>query len=72
MNPEIILLDEPTSNLDPEMRENLIQLLKQIPSTKIIASHDLDMINTLCTRIYHLKEGKITSLSTYEVGKGTY
>lgn len=71
MNPEIILLDEPTSNLDPEMRDNLIQLLKQIPNTKIIASHDLDMINILCTRIYYLKGGKITPLSTYEVGRGS-
>jgi len=62
MNPEIILLDEPTSNLDPEMRENLIQLLKQIPSTKIIASHDLDMINTLCTRIYYLKKGTLIEI----------
>jgi cobalt/nickel transport system ATP-binding protein len=62
MNPQIILLDEPTSNLDPEMRENLITLLKQIPNTKIIASHDLDMIYTLCTKIYFLKEGQITQL----------
>lgn len=62
MNPHIILLDEPTSNLDPEMRENLINLLKQIPNTKIIASHDLDMVYTLCTKIYSLKEGQITQL----------
>jgi cobalt/nickel transport system ATP-binding protein len=59
MDPEILILDEPTSNLDPRQRRNLIALLKSIRVTKIIASHDLDMIAELCGRTALLNHGQI-------------
>lgn len=59
MEPEIILLDEPSIALDPRNRKNLIQILNEMPETKVIASHDLDMILDTCQRTVLLAEGKI-------------
>src|SRR4030042_143833 len=50
MNPDILILDEPPSFLDPKSRRRLINLLKSFDHTKIITSHDLDMISELCVR----------------------
>ncbi|MBE0479080.1 ABC transporter ATP-binding protein, partial [Candidatus Aerophobetes bacterium] len=44
MDPEILILDEPSSNLDPRARRHLIELLKSINLTKIISGHDLELI----------------------------
>jgi cobalt/nickel transport system ATP-binding protein len=62
MDPEILVLDEPTSNLDPRQRRNLIDLLRGIAVTKIIASHDLDMIAELCGRTALLNRGRKISI----------
>ncbi|MBL7068333.1 MAG: ABC transporter ATP-binding protein [Candidatus Omnitrophica bacterium] len=59
MKPDIILLDEPTANLDPGGRRELIDFLKTIKTTKIIASHDLEMIYRLCGRTMLLNKGRI-------------
>lgn len=59
MEPEILVLDEPTSNLSPQLRRKLIAFLKNIESTKIIASHDLEMISELCKTVILLNEGTI-------------
>ncbi|MFH2034819.1 MAG: ABC transporter ATP-binding protein, partial [Candidatus Zixiibacteriota bacterium] len=59
MQPELLVLDEPTSNLDPRQRKNLISLLRNINVTKIIASHDLAMISQLCERVLLLNNGMI-------------
>jgi cobalt/nickel transport system ATP-binding protein len=48
MSPEILVLDEPTSNLDPAAKWGLIELLANLPMTKLIATHDLDMVEALC------------------------
>ncbi|MBF0407074.1 MAG: ABC transporter ATP-binding protein [Candidatus Riflebacteria bacterium] len=61
MEPEIIVLDEPTSNLDPKSRRNLINLLKKMPQTKIIATHDLEMVIELCERTIIMNDGKISA-----------
>jgi len=61
MKPEIMALDEPTSNLDPKSRHDLMQLLKTMDKTKIIASHDLDMILDICDRIVILDKGTIAA-----------
>lgn len=58
MNPKILVLDEPTSNLDPKHRRQLIGILKGISVTKIIASHDLDMISRLTDRVLFLRDGR--------------
>ena len=59
MNPSILIMDEPTSALDPKARRNLINLLNSFDYTKVIASHDLDMILDTCDRTVVLKEGQI-------------
>lgn len=59
LSPEIILLDEPSIALDPRNRKNLIQIIGEMGGTKIIASHDLDMILDICERTILLSKGKI-------------
>jgi cobalt/nickel transport system ATP-binding protein len=59
MRPSIMLLDEPSSFLDPKARRNLIHLLKGLSLTQVIATHDLDMALDLCARVVVLKEGAI-------------
>lgn len=59
MQPDIILLDEPTIALDPKNRRKLIQTLNQLDYVKIIASHDLDMILETCDRVLLMSDGRI-------------
>jgi cobalt/nickel transport system ATP-binding protein len=59
MDPEILVLDEPSSNLDPRHRRDLMELLGKLPMTKIIASHDLDFISRTCTRVALLDAGAV-------------
>ena len=59
MLPEILVLDEPTNGLDPYARRLLIALLKGFHHTRIVTSHDLDMIFELCERTIVLHEGEV-------------
>lgn len=59
MEPELVLLDEPSIALDPGNRRNLIRILNEMPETKIIASHDLDMILDTCEETILLAEGRV-------------
>ena len=59
MNPEILVIDEPTANLDPGSKWSLIGLLKRLPMTKIVASHDLELVQALCLRTIILDQGKV-------------
>lgn len=61
MDPEVILMDEPSTALDPMNRRTLINAIKQLPQTKIIASHDLDMILETCNRVILLNHGEIVA-----------
>lgn len=62
MNPEVLVLDEPSSNLDPRHRRALIGLLRKLPLTKVIATHDLDLVADLCSRIALMDGGRIVTL----------
>ena len=59
MLPEILVLDEPTNGLDPHARRQLIALLKAFHHTRIVTSHDLDMVIELCERTIVLHEGMV-------------
>lgn len=59
MTPDILVMDEPTSNLDPRARRTLIELLAGFHHTKIIATHDLDMVLDLCERTIVIHDGHI-------------
>jgi cobalt/nickel transport system ATP-binding protein len=59
MSPDILVMDEPTAGLDPQARRQLINLLHTFKHSKIIATHDLDMVMDLCERTIILHDGKI-------------
>lgn len=61
MHPDILIMDEPTAALDPKARRKLINLLKTFEHTKLITSHDLDMVLETCTRIIVIKNGEIVA-----------
>ena len=61
MEPEVILMDEPTAALDPRNRRLVIETIRELPQTMIIASHDLDMILDTCRRVILLYEGRIAA-----------
>ena len=51
MKPDLVLMDEPSNALDPYNRRTLIRQLNQMSETKLIASHDLDLILETCERV---------------------
>jgi cobalt transport protein ATP-binding subunit len=59
--PAILILDEPTSDLDPRGRREFKALLRQIPATKLIATHDLELAVELCPRAIVLDRGEIAA-----------
>jgi len=59
MRPEILALDEPTSNLDPQSRRELIALLRGLEKTLIVATHDLESVLELCSRAVLLDRGEL-------------
>ncbi|MDZ4168323.1 MAG: ABC transporter ATP-binding protein [Coriobacteriia bacterium] len=61
MKPSILVLDEPSSDLDPRARRRLIELLKSFEHTKIIATHDLDLAVELCERTIVMRDGALVA-----------
>ncbi len=61
MEPDILAMDEPAANLDPRSRRLLINLLKSFSHSKIIASHDLDLILDVCRRCIIIKNGSVAA-----------
>ena len=59
MSPDILVMDEPTTGLDPHARRRLIELLRSFHHTKIIASHDLDLVLDLCARTIIIHQGEV-------------
>jgi cobalt/nickel transport system ATP-binding protein len=59
MSPSVLVLDEPTDGLDPAARRRLIKLLAGFTQTRIIATHDLDLVLDLCTRVIVMREGAV-------------
>ena len=61
IEPKCILLDEPTTGLDPRNRKVLINIIKSLDKIKIITTHDLDMAMEICQRVIVLSNGKIVA-----------
>ena len=61
MEPEMIVMDEPSTALDPCNRRTVINTINRLPQTKLIASHDLDMILDTCQRVILLSHGRIAA-----------
>ena len=59
--PRIFVLDEPTSGLVPRGKRELVGLLRGLPATRVVASHDLDLVVSLCSRVLVLDEGTLVA-----------
>ncbi len=59
--PDILLLDEPSSNLDPRGRRRLIELLRSFEHTRMIATHDLELVVEVCSRVIVLDGGRVVA-----------
>ncbi len=64
MEPEILLLDEPTSHLDPRSRLEVIKLIQKFPGTRVIATHDFELILKVATRVILINRGRIKADGT--------
>lgn len=61
-NPSVLLLDEPTADLDPELRKKILHIIHKINkkgTTVVVASHFMEEIQHLCTELYDLDQGKL-------------
>jgi cobalt transport protein ATP-binding subunit len=61
MQPQILILDEPSAGLDPRARRALINLLRELPITMLVSSHDLRMVEELFPRMVIMDEGQIVA-----------
>jgi cobalt/nickel transport system ATP-binding protein len=59
MRPAVLLLDEPSMFLDPRGRRELIDVIRRLPGTKLIATHDLDLVLDTCSHVLVLDGGKL-------------
>ena len=59
MQPEILVLDEPSAGLDPRARRSLIRLLQELPMTMLIASHDLAMVAEVGEQTAVMDDGRV-------------
>jgi cobalt/nickel transport system ATP-binding protein len=66
MDPRILVLDEPTANLDPRSRHQMVSLLASLGTTTLIATHDMDVAWTLCTDAVVLDSGTVVAAGTRE------
>ena len=61
MEPSVLVMDEPTSNLDPRARRQIIDLIRRFGHTPLIATHDMEMVLDLCDRTIVMKQGRIVA-----------
>lgn len=61
MEPEILALDEPSAGLDPRARRGLIKLLRDLPMTMLVSTHDMAMVRELFDRMVIMDEGRVVA-----------
>ena len=61
MAPDILVMDEPSSHLDPRARRRLIELLRSFEHTRIVATHNLELVVEVCSRVIVLDGGRIVA-----------
>jgi cobalt/nickel transport system ATP-binding protein len=61
MNPEALALDEPTAGLDPRARRTLINLLRDLPITMLVSTHDMKLVQELFPRTIVMDEGRVVA-----------
>jgi cobalt/nickel transport system ATP-binding protein len=61
MSPDILVMDEPSTHLDPRARRRLLELLRSFDHTLVLATHDLEMVVEVCSRVIVLDGGRIVA-----------
>ncbi|MCC6259376.1 MAG: AAA family ATPase, partial [Anaerolineales bacterium] len=61
MRPSLLVLDEPSAGLDPRARRTLINLLRELPITMLVSTHDMALVQELFPRTLVMDEGKIVA-----------
>jgi cobalt/nickel transport system ATP-binding protein len=61
MNPEVLVLDEPTGGLDPRSRRSLIHLLQELPLTMLVSTHDMLLVQEIFPRMIIMDEGRVVA-----------
>jgi cobalt/nickel transport system ATP-binding protein len=61
MHPDLIVLDEPSSNLDPASRRELVGVLRSLPVTQLVVTHDLPFVLELCPRTVIVDGGRVVA-----------
>ncbi len=61
MNPQVLILDEPSAGLDPRARRTLINLLRELPITMLVSTHDMAMVKELFPRTVVMDEGRVVA-----------
>jgi energy-coupling factor transporter ATP-binding protein EcfA2 len=61
MNPSILILDEPSAGLDPRARRTLINLLRELPITMLVSTHDMRLVQELFPRTIVMDDGNIVA-----------
>jgi cobalt/nickel transport system ATP-binding protein len=69
MQPKIYIFDEPSSNLDPFHRRKIIQFIRKLNCTLLIATHDLDLVLDTCQQILLLNQGKLITSGNLDLLK---
>ncbi len=59
MNPEVLLLDEPTAGLDTGVKENLVSILNSLDISYIVISHEFNFLTAITTKLYSMEHGKV-------------
>jgi len=67
MEPDILVLDEPSAGLDPRARRSLINLLRELPLTMLVSTHDMSMVRELFPRMVVMDEGQCVADGATEV-----
>jgi cobalt/nickel transport system ATP-binding protein len=66
MRPEILVLDEPTTSLDPPGQRDLVKLLRSLPQAKVLVTHDMDFARALATRAVFFEKGGVAGEGTVD------
>ena len=61
MNPSLLILDEPSAGLDPRARRTLINLLRELPITMLVSTHDMKLVEELFPRTIVMDEGRVVA-----------
>jgi energy-coupling factor transporter ATP-binding protein EcfA2 len=61
MNPKVLVLDEPSAGLDPRARRTLINLLRDLPITMLVSTHDMRLVQELFPRTIVMDDGQIVA-----------